>query len=90
MLTHSEQAKRAFLDSVCEIPGVCVQLVGGQTLGEQTIRVRVPDILGETASRVYDAEIGVRKRFRKARLDLQIDEADRFDDTADSDDGIGN
>lgn len=75
-MTHTEKAKKAFLERVSQIPGVSVHIHGGRTLGEQSMRVIVPDILGTVASQVRMAEIRIRRDFRDVKLNLNIEEAE--------------
>jgi hypothetical protein len=74
--TYVERAKHALLERIVQIPGVHVSLSGSRGLGESTIRVVVPDILGPTATQVRMAEIYTRRQFRDVRLDLEIEEGE--------------
>lgn len=79
VMTETEMAKQAFLDSISQLRGVSVCLHGGQTLGEQSIRIIVPDLLGDAASQIRQAEIQVRRNYRNVRLNLAIEESEDSD-----------
>jgi hypothetical protein len=74
-ITPSELAKQEFVQGVCQIPGASVQVYGGQTLAEQSIRVFVPDVLGPVAEQVYALEVRIRRNYRHARLNVEVEAA---------------
>ena len=73
--TQTEMAKQSFLDKVLQLHGVSVHLYGGRTLDEQSIRISVPDLLGDVASQVRQSEIQVRRKYRNVQLHVEIGES---------------
>lgn len=74
-LSVTEQAKLDFLQSAREIPGVTVEVYGHGTLIEQSIRVNVPDVVGQVADSVYELIVRIRRQYRYARLNVEVEQA---------------
>jgi hypothetical protein len=73
MWEQTEAAYRLFLERVRQIAGV-VRVEPGDT-PVATIRVVVPERLGETGQQVYDLEDELRREYPEARLDVWVSEA---------------
>ncbi len=72
-LSQTEQANRAFLNAVQNIPGVlAAKLYGGKTLAEQSIVVVIPAMQSSTSGQVFELEGEVFRAYPDARLDVRV------------------
>jgi hypothetical protein len=76
MESSIDMARLDFVRSVNEIPGITVEVVGAETLSDQSIRVIVPDVLGPIADQVYAVLVRIRRQYRHADF-VRYDEIGR-------------
>jgi hypothetical protein len=68
----TELAMRDFLGRVAKIPNAVVTTSGATSLVEQIIRVEVPSLLGEEARRVVHLQNEMYRKYRGARLRVDM------------------
>ncbi len=70
--TQTELANYHFYLEVRKIEGVQVSVSGGETWGEATIAVTIPDLLDKKADEISELELRIYDRYPSGRLNVYV------------------